>query len=114
MTTLFIITAIVMSATVGAFISLMVVNTFLENGKFAVKIIVGAILSLCIGCFVSGGLMLEKTGDEELWNNGYCVECEQPYTFANAEHRRNGSTIYFWNCDNCGKVISLHHNFLRK
>lgn len=42
----------------------------------------------------------------KLWNNGYCVECGEPYRFSNATYNSNTySYNYFWTCDNCQTVI---------
>lgn len=107
----FIIVAILMSVTVGSFISLMLVNIFLENGKAILKWILGIIIAILIGCTISNLIVREQANDKAVWNNGYCIECGNKWRFANADNHRNVGTIYYWTCDNCGKVIELHSNF---
>lgn len=79
------------------------------DGKFHLKnIIISLILSFAIA-FVS--ITLIKTSnkqDEEKikeWNNGYCTECGGKWTFINGTYNRYNTKIYYYKCDECGKVI---------
>ena len=46
------------------------------------------------------------------WNNGSC-ECGCEWTFSNVEHLRNSDNLYYWYCEDCGKVIELHTQFTK-
>lgn len=104
----FIVGAIFLSCTVGAFLGFMLTSSIQRN---VVRTIYTVIIAIGIGCAISGAMTLEENMDISAWNNGYCVECGHEYKFANADHRKNAGTIYYWYCDNCGKVIELHRNF---
>lgn len=44
--------------------------------------------------------------DDELWNNGYCSECDGQWIYEQAVgHRYDTSYIYV--CDKCGKRIEI-------
>lgn len=102
---------IFMSTLVGGFMAFMLVNIFYENGNRVIKTVVGIILALLIGCTITGLIKSEQSSDKVNWNNGYCVECGNKWRFANADHTKNAGTVYYWTCDNCGKVIKLHSQF---
>lgn len=104
----FIVGAIFLTCTVGALLGFMFTSGI---RKKIARIIYTIIIAIGIGCAISGMMVLEEHTDIEQWNNGYCVNCGHEYKFANAEHRKNSGTIYYWYCDDCGKVIELHRNF---
>ena len=85
-----------------------------ENGNRIIKTVIGIILALLIGCTFTWLIKIEQSSDKVNWNNGYCVECGNKWRFANADYIKNVGTIYYWTCDNCGKVIELHSNFKQK
>lgn len=106
-----ILATIIMTMFVGGFMAFMLVNIFYENGNWIVKTIIGIILALLIGCTITGLIKSEQSSDKVNWNNGYCVDCGNKLRFANADHIKNVGTVYYWTCDNCGKVIELHSQF---
>ena len=105
-----ILVTILMTILVGGFM----VNIFYENGNRIIKTVIGIILALLIGCTFTWLIKIEQSSDKVNWNNGYCVECGNKWRFANADYIKNVGTIYYWTCDNCGKVIELHSNFKQK
>lgn len=104
----FILTSILMSLTVGSYMTIFIVNIIAENSKPIVKWIIGIILAVAIGCGVGGLITLQNKGDDEAWNNGYCTECNEPYKFTSTVHHRNSDDEYYYTCDNCGHTIILH------
>lgn len=106
----FITCAIIMTFTLGAFISTMLVTALMENKKTIVKNIATIIIAVAIGCLSGFALMSESNADDKAWNNGYCTQCRNPYRFVNAD-RSFSTTHYYWSCDNCGKVIELQNNY---
>ena len=107
--TMFIILAVVFGLVVGGFLGMI----FTVNSK-GWKKVCGLLITMVItGCVISGMFCAEKAGDEASWNNGVCPNCGIEWHFSNADHIRNGGTLYYWNCDNCGRVIKLHSQFLK-
>ena len=107
--TMFIILAVVFGLVVGGFLGMM----FTVNSK-GWKKVCGLLITMVItGCVISGMFCAERAGDEASWNNGVCPNCGIEWHFSNADHIRNGGTLYYWNCDNCGRVIKLHSQFLK-
>lgn len=107
-TTEFILTSIFMSLIVGSYMAIFIVNIIAENSKSIVKWIMGIILAIAIGCGVGGLITLQNKGDDEVWNNGYCTECDKPYKFSSVIHHRNSDDEYYYTCDNCGHTIVIH------
>ena len=103
----FITMAILFGVVVGGFFGLM----FTANSKGWKKVCGLLITMVIIGCVISGMFCAERAGDEASWNNGVCPNCGIEWHFSNADHIRNGGTLYYWNCDNCGRVIELHSQF---
>ena len=107
--TMFIILAVVFGLVVGGFLGMI----FTVNSK-GWKKVCGLLITMVItGCVISGMFCAERAGDENSWNNGVCPNCGIEWHFSNADHIRNGGTLYYWNCDNCGRVIKLHSQFLK-
>lgn len=104
----FIATGIFMSLTVGFFIALCIINTITKNGKSTLKWIAGIVLAIAIGYGISGLFVLENKGDDEKWNNGYCTEYNEPYSFASSDYHKNGENEYYYTCDKCGHTIIIH------
>lgn len=104
----FIATGIFMSLTVGGFIALCIINTIAENSKSILKWAAGIILAIAIGCGISGLLVLQNKGDDEKWNNGYCIECNGLYHFTSSDYHNNGENEYYYTCDKCGHTIIIH------
>lgn len=104
---MFIILAIIFGVVVGGLFGAM-----FTSGAKGWKKVVGFIATMVItGCVISGMFCAEQAGDEQAWNNGVCPNCNVSWIFANADHVRNGGTLYYWNCKECNKVIRLHTQF---
>ena len=101
---MFIVGGLIMSASVGAFISLIFTSGIEKEWKQA---LVGIPLALAIGFGISGLLTLEHETDKATWNNGNC-SCGYEWELIDIERTRHGSTIYYYDC---GKIIELHTNF---
>ena len=103
----FIIMAVLFGVLVGGFFGLM----FTVNSK-GWKKVCGLLVTMVItGCVISGMFCAERAGDEQAWNNGTCPNCATEWEFSNADHIRNGGTLYYWHCPNCQRVIELHSQF---
>ena len=103
----YIIISIIFTFTIGLFFGIMLTSEMNSSWK---KKIITFIIAIFIGCSISGMLYIEEKGDIISWNDGYC-ECGGTWKFSNVEHIRNGGNLYYWYCDDCGKVIELHSNF---
>lgn len=106
----FIIIALFFTFTIGLFFGILFTSEMDLSWK---KKIVTFIIALLIGCGLSGLICIEQKNDTLTWNDGYC-ECGGEWTFSNAKHIKNGGNLYYWYCDDCGKVIELHSNFKKK
>ena len=65
---MFVVVGLIMSVTVGGFMSLMFTSGMKDGWK---KVIVAIIVALAIGFGISGLFALERKGDEMAWNNGH-------------------------------------------
>lgn len=104
---MFVVVGLLMSVTVGGFMSLMFTSGMKDGWK---KVVVAIIVALAIGFGISGLFALERKGDEMAWNNGHC-ECGTEWELVDVEHLKNSGELYYYGCDNCGAVIRTHSNF---
>ena len=102
---LFIITAVIFTLILGSFFGMI----FTDGMHGRKRTITAIILSILIGCTVSGMFYLEKSEDEKRWNNGYC-DCGTKWQFGNVEHTKTDK-LYYWHCSSCGRIIELHMQF---
>jgi hypothetical protein len=108
---MFIITGICMTFIVGLFMSLCIVNTTEMRDGWK-KNLVTIILALAIGFGISGLLCLEEQANAKVWNNGHCEECGGEWHLAGTtKSRNNGSTRYYWECEECNNLIDTTRNF---
>lgn len=105
---MFIILAIIFTVLVGLFFG----GMFTINMKGWKRGFVALVIAVCVGCGISAAFCTERSGDEKAWNNGYC-ECGCEWKFSNVGHLRNSSNLYYWYCEDCGKVIELHTQFTK-
>ena len=105
--TVFIITGLLMTVSVGGFMSLIFTSGMKSGCK---KVIVATIISLVIGFGISGLFALERRGDEIAWNNGNC-ECGGEWHLFDIEHLKNSGKLYYYECENCFDVIRTHSRF---
>jgi predicted RNA-binding Zn-ribbon protein involved in translation (DUF1610 family) len=104
---MFVIVAVLMSITVGAFLSMCIIsNTNLKGWK---KAIIGIAISVAIGCAISEMFVLEAKSNQTAWNNGYCYSCDTQWELVNVQKTRGGMH-YFYTCPNCGEIIDLTQN----
>jgi hypothetical protein len=105
---MFIITGIGMTIIIGVFVALMLTSEMKRGWK---KNLTTILLALAIGFGIGGLLTLDHIGDEQRWNNGHCT-CGGEWELADVEKGyRNGSTTYYYSCEECNEVISTHTNF---
>ena len=104
---MFVVVGLIMSVSVGGFMSLMFTSGMKDGWK---KVVVAIIVALAIGFGISGLFALERKGDEMAWNGGHC-ECGTEWELVDVEHLKNSGELYYYNCNNCGKVIRTHSNF---
>ena len=105
---MFVFLAIVFTVVIGLFLGCMS-TTSMEGWK---KRLVPLIIVVCIGCGFSVMSCAERNSDVKAWNNGFC-ECGGEWKFSNVEHLINGSNLYYWYCEGCGRVIELHTQFTK-
>jgi hypothetical protein len=51
---------------------------------------------------------VEHHANETIYNNGVCTNCGGHYEFVSAS-RYKQTTYYYYQCDNCEKIIELRH-----
>lgn len=73
-------------------------------------LIVIGILAVVAGVAYLGGTA-QKNRNERIYNNGVCTECGGHYEFISVATAKGISTAtyFYYQCDNCGKIIKLHH-----
>ena len=103
---MFIITAVLMTITVGLFIALLTPNGI---KKIAPRVIAIILVSSMIGCGIAGLFWMEYKNDEQSWNGGLCP-CGEEWRLVNVEHTKNGSDFYYYTCDECNNTIRTHSN----
>ena len=83
-----------------------------EMREGLLKNLITIVLALAIGFGFSGLLCLEEQANVTAWNNGYCEECGGEWHLAEiTKSRNNGSTRYYWECEECNNLISTTRNF---
>ena len=103
-----IVLAIIFTVTIGLFLGCMITS----NMKGWKRGVVALLIAVCVGCGISAMFCAERKSDIKAWNNGFC-ECGYEWKFSNAEHLRNSGNLYYWYCEDCGKVIELHTQFTK-
>lgn len=105
---MFVTLAIILTVTIGLFLGCMLTSS-IKGWKRGV---VALVIAVCVGCGISAMLYAERNSEIKAWNNGSC-ECGCEWKFSNTERLRNGSNLYYWYCEDCGKVIELHTQFTK-
>ena len=105
---MFIVLAIIFTVTIGLFLGRMLTSS-MKGWKRGLATLV---IAVCVGCGISVMFCAGRNSDEKAWNNGSC-ECGCEWKFSNAEHLRNSGNLYYWYCEDCGKVIELHIQFTK-
>ena len=105
--TMFIITTIAMTLTMGLFIGGMFTSGMKNS---TVRLVVTLVIAFVVGIGIAGLFTLESKMDEEQYNDGTCVYCDGNYKLTSVNHVKNGGELYYYSCDNCGDVIRTHRN----
>ena len=105
---MFVFLAIFFTVIIGLFFGYM----FTTSMKGWKRVLVTLVIAVCIGCGISTVFCVERNNDIKAWNNGSC-ECGGKWTFSNVEHLKNSGNLYYWYCEDCGRVIELHAQFTK-
>lgn len=106
---MFVVTGLIMSVSVGGFMSLILTSSMRDGWK---KVVVAIIISLAIGFGLSGLFALEEKANVMTWNNGHCTECNGKWHLVDVvKSGKNGGSRYYWECENCYNVIDTTRNF---
>ena len=107
--TLFIVNGVGMTFVVGGFMAMLITSGMKDGWK---RVVVSIILAVAIGFGIGGLLTLEHMADVDSWNNGHCKECNGEWHLVDVEKgRNNGSTRYYWECEECYNLINTTRNF---
>jgi hypothetical protein len=97
-----------LSATIGLGLSAIVI----ENKSYSKNVWLKRIgVALCTGFILTGLISLSTACEQDLWNEGYC-DCGGQWELVDIEKgHRNGSTTYYYLCDECDKMLETHVHF---
>ena len=104
---MFIIGGIILTITLGVFMS-MIFTSGMKNG--IAKVIIGTVLAFAIGFGVMGLFGLEYKGDAKRWNNGTCATCGTAFELFDIEHHNSSGNTYYYKCEN-GHLIKTSNYF---
>lgn len=95
------------SITVGAFLAMLwYANSSVTGpGKDAIAIL----MALAIGLGMTRLMFWDAENQQKIWNDGICVQCGGSMEFRSASRRRT-DTYYYFQCEDCGKIIELTYN----
>ena len=105
---MFIVLVIIFTVTIGLFLGCM----FTSDMKGWKRGVIALVIAVCVGCGISAMFYAERNSDIKAWNNGSC-KCGCEWKFSNTEHLRNSGNLYYWYCEDCGRVIELHTQFTK-
>lgn len=105
---MFIVLAIIFTVTIGSFLGGIPTSSMKGWKRWFATLVI----AICIGCGISAIFCAERKSDAKAWNNGFC-ECGNEWKFSNVDHSRTGGNLYYWYCEDCGKVIELHMQFTK-
>ena len=106
MDTLFVISVIVCSI-LGSFFSMIVDANLMENKPVFARWIVGILVAVAFGFFLTGAMWMEAKMDADVYNNGICSVCEGDYRFSGGSEYRSSHT-YYYSCEDCGHTIETN------
>ena len=104
---MFCFVAITCILTIGAFMALLWYSNFGRNIKGGKVITV--LIACAIGLGVARLMFWDAENQRKIWNNGVCVQCGGQMEFTNASRVR-ADTYYYFQCEDCGKIIELTYN----
>lgn len=95
------------SITVGAFLAILwyANSSVTGKGKGAIAIL----MALAIGLGVTRMLYWDAENQRKIWNDGICAKCGGKMEFTSASRTR-ADTYYYFQCEDCGKIIELTYN----
>ena len=105
---MFLLLSVVFTVVIGLFLGWMLTSS-MHGWK---RVLVTLVIAICVGCGISAMFCAERNSDVKAWNNGFC-ECGCEWKFSNIEHLRNSGNLYCWYCEDCGRVIELHTEFIK-
>lgn len=106
---MFVVVGLIMSVSVGGFMSLILTSGMRNGWK---QVVVTIIIALVIGFGISGVCTLEEKGNVMVWNDGHCTECNGEWHLVDiVKSRKNGGSRYYWECENCYNTIDTTRNF---
>ena len=106
MDALFIISVIVCSI-FGSFFSMIVDANLMEGKSAFARWVVGILVALAFGLFLTGVMWGEAKMDADAYNGGVCSICEGDYDFRGGSEYR-GSHTYYYTCKDCGHTIETN------
>ena len=95
------------SISVGAFPAMLwyANSSVTGTGKGAIAIL----MALAIGLGMARLIFWDAENQQKIWNDGICVQCGGSMEFKSASRARI-DTYYYFQCEDCGKIIELTHN----
>lgn len=102
---IFIISALVFSATLGIILSYIIVSTFENNTKRDIKYkpLLVTIVALIIGFGLSGLISIDYKFTQDIYNKGIHRDCGQWELFD--IEKAKGCSIYYYKCNQCGELL---------
>ncbi len=104
---MFCFVAITCILTIGAFMALLWYSNFGRNIKGGKLIAV--LIACAIGLGVARLMFWDAENQRKIWNDGICAQCGGQMEFTNASRVR-ADTYYYFQCEDCGKIIELTCN----
>ena len=72
-------------------------------------ILIGSVVFVIIIGMVYLGATAQKEANEKIYNNGVCTDCGGHYNLVSVAKEKRTTTYYYYQCDNCEKIIELRH-----
>lgn len=79
---------------------------FALGGADAKHKITGSLICLGFWFLMSVGLWGQEMGNQERWNDGYCV-CGQHWELKGVDKNRHGSETKYYSCPDCYREIEI-------
>lgn len=90
----------------GAFFAMMwYVNYQGKKGALALAIL----MACAIGLTITRIMFWDAENQYKKWNDGICAQCGGQMEFTGASRAR-ADTYYYFQCEDCGKIIELTYN----
>lgn len=94
----FLLTGLFMTATVGGFVSVIILANKKETPRHPYLFCL--VIALIIGFLCSAGLTADHVRQESWWNNGKCENDGTKWRLVSVEKGK-----YYYTCDTCGEII---------